>query len=223
MPKFLLKFNMAVIKEIPIPDDVLEITIGRKEDNNIVIDHPAISSHHARLIRQGSSYIIEDLNSTNGTFIGGRKILKAELHHNDQVDIAKHSLIFINEKEQQAQQVPVFTIPKVEISKIGCIRIVEGIVDEMQEIELTDITTYIGTKETAKIKIKPSGGLFGKSSLGSVALINRRPEGMYIIKAIEENYPKVNGVALKDIVELKEGDVIEAGKTKMVFFIKEKQ
>ncbi|MBI4051913.1 MAG: FHA domain-containing protein, partial [Elusimicrobia bacterium] len=46
MPKFLLKFNAAVIKEVPITKESL--SIGRKEDNDIVIDNPAVSSHHCK-------------------------------------------------------------------------------------------------------------------------------------------------------------------------------
>ncbi|MDI6641970.1 MAG: FHA domain-containing protein [Elusimicrobiota bacterium] len=58
--KFLLNFNAAVIKEIPLPDTVSSLTVGRKEDNDIVIDHPAVSVHHARFFRVGSSHFIRD-------------------------------------------------------------------------------------------------------------------------------------------------------------------
>lgn len=98
-PKFLLKYETKVIKEIPFPEEKTTITIGRKQDNDIVMDHPAISGHHAKIVKSGNSYIIEDLNSTNGTFIDGEKILKIELHHKTQVDMAKHSLVFINEEK----------------------------------------------------------------------------------------------------------------------------
>jgi len=246
MAKFLLKFNMAVIKEIPIQPNVTSLTIGRKPDNDIVIDNPAVSGHHARFYKIGSSYFIEDLNSTNGTFIKGKKILKAEIHNGDQIDIAKHSLVFICEEEIKEKQTTfaepeikpeTFVAPEESIShgltleqkpeihappvptKVPYVRIIEGVVDK-DEIELVNPVTYIGTEEPAGIKIKPTGGLFG-SSTGIVALISKRQDSC-ILKAMKQGYPKVNGENVNDQVELKDGYIIEVGKTKMIFSLKEK-
>ncbi|OGS20678.1 MAG: hypothetical protein A2252_04710 [Elusimicrobia bacterium RIFOXYA2_FULL_39_19] len=249
-PKFLLKFNAAVIKEIPIPESVKSLTIGRKPENDIVIDNPAISGQHARVTRFGDVYFIEDLNSTNGTFIKGKKILKAEIHHNDQVDIAKHSLQFIYEEElaggQKANDKTVVLdpakqqemleksapavapqTPPVQVTpeqagpdKIACLRVVDGIVDKT-EIEITAVVTYIGTAEAAAIKYKPGTGIFAGGSPEIAGLINKRPEG-FIFKALKEGFPKVNNVSVKDQILLKDGDIIEVGKTKMVMFFKDK-
>jgi predicted component of type VI protein secretion system len=100
MDKFYLKFNAAIIKEIPITKDVY--TIGRKPDNDIVIDNPAISGHHARIIKRGESYFVEDLNSTNGTFINDKKIITAEIHHKDGVLIASHIIELFEDKPAPA-------------------------------------------------------------------------------------------------------------------------
>jgi len=54
MPKIIVKFGAAVIKEMPVDKDV--ITIGRKEDNDISIDNPAVSGHHAKIFKQGDGY-----------------------------------------------------------------------------------------------------------------------------------------------------------------------
>jgi pSer/pThr/pTyr-binding forkhead associated (FHA) protein len=51
-----------------------KISIGRVEDNTFPIVEPSISSHHCELILKGSEVLVRDLNSTNGTFIGGEKI-----------------------------------------------------------------------------------------------------------------------------------------------------
>jgi len=51
------------------------VTIGREANNDIVIEDPQISRHHARLTQQGAGYVIEDLGSTNGTFINGQRVL----------------------------------------------------------------------------------------------------------------------------------------------------
>ena len=246
MPKLLLKFNMAVIKEIPIQEGVVSISIGRKEDNDIIIDNPAVSGHHARLVKHGNKFFIEDLNSTNGTFIAGRKILKAEVQHKMQIDIAKHSIVFIDDTpaETTPANTPVvssdqtvvigatqqkelleniattqpYTLPKLE--KVGCLRVVDGVVDKM-EIEIYGLVTYIGTEDAAAIKFQPAGGIFGGGAPKIAGLINKRPDG-YIFKALKEGFPKVNGQPLKDQVNLQDGNVIEVGKTKMVFFFKDK-
>src|SRR5215471_10073116 len=53
MPKFLLQFEGAVIKEIPAKD---EISVGRKADNDVVIDNPAVSGHHCKIVRSGDGF-----------------------------------------------------------------------------------------------------------------------------------------------------------------------
>ena len=67
MSKLVLKCNERTLKEIVL--DHRAITIGRNHDNNLVIDHPAVSGHHARIIPQDGNWIVEDLKSTNGTFL----------------------------------------------------------------------------------------------------------------------------------------------------------
>ena len=93
MPKLLLKFNAAVIKEIAFDKDSL--SVGRKPDNDIVVDNPAVSGHHCRISKQGGTYFVEDLESTNGTFVNEKRIKKSGLHDNDVVGVAKHALVFL--------------------------------------------------------------------------------------------------------------------------------
>ncbi len=95
MPKLLLKFNAAVIKEIPF--DKGSIAVGRKPDNDVVIDNPAISGHHCRISVQGDTYFVEDLESTNGTYVNEKRIKKAGVHNNDVIGVAKHALVFIED------------------------------------------------------------------------------------------------------------------------------
>ena len=70
MAKIILKFEDRVIRELPL--DANAVTVGRLPDNVLVIDNPAVSSHHARVSCVGESYVLEDLASTNGTFIGNQ-------------------------------------------------------------------------------------------------------------------------------------------------------
>jgi pSer/pThr/pTyr-binding forkhead associated (FHA) protein len=54
-------------------------TIGRVEDNSFQISEPSVSSHHCEVVLRGSDVVVRDLNSTNGTFIGGEKVTEAVL------------------------------------------------------------------------------------------------------------------------------------------------
>jgi serine/threonine-protein kinase len=92
MPKIVLKFADKVVKEVPLTDAVL--TIGRKEDNDLVIDNLAVSSRHARIARIDKEFIIQDTESTNGIFLNGEKVAQHTLKHGDQVLIGKHCLLF---------------------------------------------------------------------------------------------------------------------------------
>jgi pSer/pThr/pTyr-binding forkhead associated (FHA) protein len=51
-----------------------QLTVGRAEDNDHVIDHPMVSGHHARLTAQGGGWLLEDLGSANGTFLNGERV-----------------------------------------------------------------------------------------------------------------------------------------------------
>src|SRR5579863_4120906 len=105
MPKLIVKFEAAVIKEFPILSS--EVTIGREPNNDIVIDHPAVSRHHCRIILQGDTYFTEDLNSTNGTLVNGKKIIKAGIHNMDVITIAKHTITLIDDRPVSAESVAV--------------------------------------------------------------------------------------------------------------------
>lgn len=71
-----------------------QVSIGRNPKNDIHIDNPAVSSSHAIIRKVMSTYYMEDLGSTNGTFVNEKKITKYELLDGDEVIIGKHSLEF---------------------------------------------------------------------------------------------------------------------------------
>jgi hypothetical protein len=249
MPKFYLKFNQAVIKEIPFPENKMFLSIGRHPDNDILIDNPAVSSHHAKITREENKFYIEDLNSTNGTFLNGLKIVKAEIHHKDNIQIVQHVLEFYNEEEISTPHIneadlgstektliltpekqkellqrfstqevaPTAVAEKKKVEKIGVLRVIEGgEIPTPYDVELTKLVTYLGTTPQCDIKIK---GLFAPDV---AAIINRRPE-FYIMKAVKPGYPRVNKIPLRDEAHLNNGDVLEVGRTKCIFFIREKK
>jgi pSer/pThr/pTyr-binding forkhead associated (FHA) protein len=75
------------------------ITIGRLRDNAIVIDQPAVSSHHACIFREGETFVLEDLQSTNGTFINDRRVSRCRLKHEDVIGVGTERLTF-NERSE---------------------------------------------------------------------------------------------------------------------------
>ena len=55
------------------------ISRGRSEDNDIVVDDPTVSRHHARITHQGGKYTLEDLGSTSGTRVAGKEVTMAQI------------------------------------------------------------------------------------------------------------------------------------------------
>jgi pSer/pThr/pTyr-binding forkhead associated (FHA) protein len=69
------------------------VTIGRLPDNGVVLDNAAVSSHHACVFRDGDQFVIEDLQSTNGTFVNGTRVTSKRLHPGDMIVIGNHTLL----------------------------------------------------------------------------------------------------------------------------------
>jgi len=74
MPKIFLKFNEQVLKEIPL--DKPRLTIGRKPDNDLVIDNPAVSGHHALIFSEEGVFFIEDLGASTAPSSTTRRSIK---------------------------------------------------------------------------------------------------------------------------------------------------
>ena len=96
MLKIKLKFGDKVLKDIEIEKPV--VTIGRDMDNDIRIDNLAVSKKHAQILNLQGTYVVEDMQSTNGTLLNEKKIEKETLKHGDVLKIGKH-LLEINIRE----------------------------------------------------------------------------------------------------------------------------
>jgi FHA domain len=221
MPKLLLKFESSVLKEINL--DKSSFTIGRKADNDITLDHTTVSGHHCKVYDAGGKFFVEDLGSTNGTFLNGKKIVKsAGLRQNDAIGIVKYTLVFV-EDGKKAGDLPEGSTgiksvpPKAQKRVKAFLEVLEGAVDK-QEYEITATSTYIGKSSQANIPIKGSG-IFGKAP-DMAAVIAMRPDGFFLMP-IKPDFAKHNGNPLKVKVTLQDDDTIEAGGTKFRFFIKE--
>jgi pSer/pThr/pTyr-binding forkhead associated (FHA) protein len=86
--KLVLSFQGVQIREYALDRPVL--SIGRRDENDIVIDHMGVSGTHAQIAMEGQSVILTDLKSTNGTFVNGQRVERVELRPNDWISIGKH-------------------------------------------------------------------------------------------------------------------------------------
>src|ERR1700712_5677732 len=95
VPKMIVSIDGVVIKEVQLTKD--RTTLGRRPYNDIVIDNLAVSGEHAVLQLTDDEVFLEDLNSTNGTYVNGKAVKKQLLQNNDTVEIGKYKIKFINE------------------------------------------------------------------------------------------------------------------------------
>lgn len=101
MPKLILKFDERELQECAVGTH--PVSIGRLPDNMVVIDNAAVSGRHARVYKEGNHYVLEDLKSTNGTFVNDKPIARHTLLEGDVALIGKHSLVFtLKGGEQEA-------------------------------------------------------------------------------------------------------------------------
>jgi ABC-type multidrug transport system ATPase subunit/pSer/pThr/pTyr-binding forkhead associated (FHA) protein len=81
------------------------LMIGRDPSNYLPLNHPTVSSRHARIDKRGSQLLIHDLGSTNGTFVNGRRISQAVLNAGDVVQIGPFKLVWDAQQQKLAQAV----------------------------------------------------------------------------------------------------------------------
>ena len=97
--KLLITLNNALVSEHKLENEV--ISIGRKSDNEIQLDNPAVSGKHARVLFIGGEAFLEDLESTNGTFVNSAKVSKHLLKNGDLISIGQHQLKFEGAIEEE--------------------------------------------------------------------------------------------------------------------------
>ena len=97
MPKMIISLDGAVLKEVQLTKD--RTSLGRRPYNDIVIDNMAVSGEHAVVQMLGAEGYIEDLNSTNGTYVNGKTVKKQQLHHEDTVEIGKYKIQYVDEAQ----------------------------------------------------------------------------------------------------------------------------
>ncbi|MGA1792237.1 MAG: FHA domain-containing protein [bacterium] len=115
MLQIALKFKDTVLRTIQTDRD--KITIGRKKKNDIQIDNLQVSNKHARIIKHGSNYFIEDLKSTNGTYLNNEKVIKEPLRDKDIITIGKHTLAIHFEEKRAPDPNTIIDDPTYAVQK----------------------------------------------------------------------------------------------------------
>jgi pSer/pThr/pTyr-binding forkhead associated (FHA) protein len=221
MPKMIVSIDEVVIKEVQLTKD--KTTLGRRPYNDIVIDNLAVSGEHALIRMTGNEVFLEDLNSTNGTYINGKAVKKQQLQHGDSVEIGKYRIKFVGDNAVEnfdktmivQARAPVAhaaaTAPNSGYGVAGlggspiaqvlsaAIKVLSGAAVG-REVPLTKIVTTIGKPGVA------------------VAAITKRPQGFVVHHVEGGGNPTLNGAPIgQDPIQLKNGDVIELAGTQMQF------
>lgn len=224
MGKLVVSLDGVVIKEVQITKD--KTTLGRRPYNDIVIDNLAVSGEHAVLQMVGADVFIEDLNSTNGTYINGKAIKKQLLAHNDTVEIGKYKIKYLVDDGTDYEKTMVMKpggLPGESVARpaaasvsaaAGAATTFAGLSGGTAPAAIRVLNGAAAGREVALTKVVTTVGKPGVQ----VASITKRPGG-YVFAHVEgANRPTVNGVPLPgESVHLKNGDVIELAGTQMQF------
>lgn len=219
MGKLVVSLDGVVIKEVQITKD--KTTLGRRPYNDIVIDNLAVSGEHAVLQMVGQDVFIEDLNSTNGTYINGKAVKKQLLQHNDTVEIGKYKIKYMSVETSDYEKTMVIKpgstpgglappapfagasgnsgFGALSGASSASIKVLNGAAVG-REVLLTKVVTTVGKPgvQVASITKRPGGYVFAHVEGGARPLVNGSP---------------VAG----EPVHLKNGDVIELAGTQMQF------
>jgi len=209
----------VVIKEVPLTKE--RTSIGRRPYNDIVIDHLAVSGEHAViLLSANGSAEVEDMGSTNGTFVDGQTIKRHALRNGDMVEVGKYKLRYLADQAAPDYEKTVFLKPGMLPPAVppraapapapaapaaaqlsALVRVVSGPAAG-REVGLTKVVTTIGKPGVA------------------VASITKRHHG-YVLAHVEGgDRPVLNGAGVSsEPVLLKTGDRIALAGTEMEFIL----
>ncbi|AFM25748.1 FHA domain-containing protein [Desulfomonile tiedjei] len=249
MFKLVLKFQDAVLEEYTF--EKTPVTIGRREDNDVVIDNMAVSGHHAIIEEEDPNYyVLADLESLNGTFVNEKKIAREKIFDNDTLIVGKHILSFIDLRPQDerpsreaevAKDKPTFreTVildTKAQQELLAKHAAEQGSTENSPErpkrIEFHGSLTLISGGTPQIIDLTKRLTTLGKSNEADVrcsgllvgktaALINKRPNGFFLAYAEGLKKPEVNGETITTQVQLQDGDEISIGGTRLTFNLRE--
>ena len=198
MAKIIITQAGEVLGEVEL--DKGRVTVGRHPQNDIVLDHRAVSGHHAAFTTTLTDAFLEDLGSTNGTFVNGERIRKRLLTNGDQIIMA----LFVIEFVGGPRKVKPAPVP-------------EGMAP--RPLPLASIEVKTGVNAGKKLSLSKPLTTLGTPGL-LVVVIGRQTDGYFMRHTDGNTVPLVNGKEIgKDDCPLYDGDAIDLAGTSMLFNI----
>jgi pSer/pThr/pTyr-binding forkhead associated (FHA) protein len=240
MARLILSLDSQVLAEYNMNKE--RYTIGRLPDNDVRIDNAAVSGHHALIINILNDSFLEDLNSTNGTYVNGKLIKKHALQHGDVITVGHHQLRFVDnqaaENEPDEFEKTMVITPSAALE--DRIRAVKPAPEPMRPAASAAAAVAVAPAPAAmalpKAKLQVLSGSFAGrelelvkalTTLGrpgiQVAAITRRADGYYLVHVdggVDDDYPLINGSPIgPQARRLQDNDVITLAGVKMGFFV----
>ena len=224
MPKMIVSIDEVVIKEVQLTKD--RTTLGRRPYNDIVIDNLAVSGEHAAILINGTDVVIEDLNSTNGTYVNGRAVKKQQLQNGDGIEIGKYKIRFVGDvandgfdKTQIYKARPTVQATPVSFAPtdLGMGGVFQSTDSPAAHVLVASIKVLSGAAAGREVPLSKVVTTIGKPAI-AVAAITKRQQG-YVVHHVEGGgNPSLNGAPIGPVpLPLKNGDVIELAGTRMQF------
>ena len=204
MARLILNYDGAVIREYQLSND--RTSVGRKPHNDIQLEDPTVSGEHAVFLHLQHFYV-EDLGSTNGVILNGKRVTKRQLNTGDVIRIGRHEFKFIDEigEFDQTVLIPPKAVEstKAEVPKKGLVKVLNG-PKAGEEIILNKPYTTLGSPGVQVAVIAKRGTHFFLMPMGGLGDTSKPPQ---------LNSQPI-GAQSKP---LKSGDVIEVAGTKLQF------
>src|SRR5450755_1553320 len=232
MARLMLSLDGNVLAEYNMNKE--RYTIGRLPDNDIRIDNPAVSGHHSLIINILNDSFLEDLNSTNGTYVNGKLIKKHALQHGDVITVGHHQLRFVEDDEQQDEFEKTMVIqPSARpVEKLrAAAEVVSGgavtgksraLADGAAAVKKAKLQVLSGAFAGREVELTKALTTLGRPGI-QVAAITRRTDTYYIVHVDSgkpDDFPLLNGTPIgAQATKLNDNDVIQLAGVKMGFFV----
>ncbi len=227
MAKLVLSMNGVVQGEYELTQE--RLTIGRKPDNDIPIDNLAVSGKHALVITILDDSFLEDLGSTNGSYVNGKLVKKHALKDGDVIAIGKHELKYVNEHataDDDDFEKTMIIKPGSASAAVAAAQAADKAVESAAPataapagggMPLGRLTVLNGPIAGKELELTKALITLGKPGT-QVAVISRRPQGYFLTHIEGSSFPVVNGEEIgAKAYQLKGSDLIELAGIKMEF------
>lgn len=230
MAKLIIKLNNEVVDHVELHQG--DMKIGRKPGCEIVLDNLAVSGEHANVFTIGDDSFIQDLDSTNGTFINNKRVAKHHLRNGDTVAIGQHTLLYLQDSTPAVEEdvdefaktvvinpvTPSVTAsPKLAASKAP--PVTADAPNKSSDQPAAALFVLNGKTSGRRIDLTKSVTNLGKTGRPA-GVITRTTDGYALRAANDEEKPKVNGrVVTAAGTKLRNGDIIEVAGTRLQFYL----